>query len=328
MEFYTSKGGAIMLRFGILGCGGISTRFCTALEKESGVKIQAVAARDPAKAAAFGEQFGAERACSYEELVRDSDVDIVYIGTVHSHHAEQIKLCLEHGKSVLCEKPMVLHEKDARECFALAKEKNLLLMENMWVRSNPCFRQAQEWVKSGRIGEPRLVTAKFCFHSSYNPESRLYSEETAGGAIYDVGVYGIEFATGILGESPEFVTAAYQTVGTGVDGCASISLRFGSGAIASVLCAINVAAGDDAYIYGSKGSISMKHFWKAHDAVLFDEKGNEIDRFSADFEDGFSFQIQHVVELMERGATVSDLIPPGDTIVCANVFDKIIEKTH
>jgi predicted dehydrogenase len=313
-----------MLNFGILGCGGISDRFCKVLNTEQGVAISAVAARDIDRAAAFKARHKAGRACTYDELVRDRGVDIVYIGTVHSHHYEQIKMCLENGRHVLCEKPMVLHGAQARECFALAKERNLLLMEAMWVRCNPCVREATHWVREGLIGEVKLVKADFCYASRYVPESRIYNPGLAGGALYDVGVYVIEFATGILGENPSQVTGALQYAPTGVDTVTSLSLGFPGGAVASLTCAVNVSVPSTALIYGTEGHIRLDDFWKTHDATRYDNAGNITGSFHADFEDGFSFQIRHVVDLMNRGATESDLIPPEDTIVCADVFDALL----
>jgi predicted dehydrogenase len=319
-------GGKIMLNFGIMGCGGISDRFCDVLNKESGVALQAVAARDKAKAAAFAEKHGAKRACTYEELVQDNNVDIIYIGTVHNRRLEQIRLCLENGKHVLCEKPMTLHEAEAQECFALAKEKNLLLVENMWPRANPCLIKAREWVRDGKIGDIKLINASFSFNFPYDPKHRLYDAETAGGAIYDAGVYPIEFAIGILNEAPESVASIFKTVATGVDGSAGIILGFANGAIATLNCALTVKTPHDAYIYGNNGSIEInKDFLRAHDAILFDNNGKEIDRVHADFEDGFCYQIRHIVELIHKGATESNLIPPADTIACAKVFDLIFK---
>jgi predicted dehydrogenase len=313
-----------MLNFGILGCGGIADRFCNVLRKEPGAAIRAVAARDADKAAAFRDRHRAARSCSYAELVRDSGVDIVYIATVHSHHYEQIKLCLVNGKHVLCEKPMVLHGAQARECFALARQKNLFLMEAMWVRCNPCVREATRWVREGLIGEVKLIKADFCYASRYVPESRIYNPALAGGALYDVGVYVIEFATGILGENPSHISGALQYAPTGADVTTSVSLGFPCGAVASLNCAVNVSLPSTALIYGTGGYIQLDDFWRTHDATRYDNAGNIAEHFHAEFEDGFSYQIQHVVDLMKRGALESDLIPPADTLACADVFDTLL----
>jgi len=314
-----------MVRFGIMGCGGISDRFCSVLNKENGVSIQAVAARDLGKAEAFAKKHGANTSCTYEELVRDSKVDIVYIGTVHSHHYEQIKLCLENGKPVLCEKPMVLHGDDARECFALAKEKGLLLMEAMWTRMNPCIIEATCWVREGAIGDVKLVTADFCYNAPYDPESRIFNPELAGGALYDVGVYVVEFAGGILGEGPNHIAAAVQFAQTGADTYTALSLSYPGGAVASLTCGVTAATPHSGAVYGTKGSIVFSgEFWRTHDAICYDNGGNIVESFHEDFEDGFCYMIRHVVDLINSGAIESRLIPWKDTVACADLFDRVL----
>ncbi|MDR1688834.1 MAG: Gfo/Idh/MocA family oxidoreductase [Clostridiales bacterium] len=313
-----------MLKFGIMGCGGISSRFCAALSREKNVEVSAVAAREKAKAEEFAAKYNAKRALTYEELVKDTDVDIIYIGTVNSEHYRQIKLCLENGKNVLCEKPMVMTGKLARECFALAKEKKLFLMEAMWTRCNPCFLAAKKMVENGRIGEVKLISANFCFRNDFNPESRLYNKDLGGGALYDLGVYTIEFATGIMGVNPESVSGSLTYAATGVDEAASITLKFPGGALASLNSCFNVTAQNDANIYGTRGSILLKEFYTARDCYVFTENRVGDILLHEDFIDGFAYQIRHVVDLFERGCLVSDLIPPEDTIACADIFDTLL----
>ncbi|MDR1664601.1 MAG: Gfo/Idh/MocA family oxidoreductase [Clostridiales bacterium] len=314
------------VNFGILGCGSIARRFSRFLNNEKSANLKACAARDPEKAAVFAQENNAERACTYEELVRDPEVDAVYIATVHNRHYEQIKLCLENGKHVICEKPMVLHAAQARECFALAKKKNRLLMEGMWTRCLPAVRQATDWVSGGLIGEVKLVTANFCFNAPYDAESRIYNPLLAGGALYDVGVYVIEFATGVLRQNPENTAYAVARAATGADACVSLSLHFPSGAVASLNCAVNVNAPSDGIIYGTDGYIKLNDFWRAQAATRFDCDGNVAETFREGFDDGFRYEIRHVTDLIERGATESELIPPADTIACAEIFDQVLGR--
>ena len=180
------------VRFGIIGPGSIATRFATVLNTVDGVQLTAVASRDQAKAAAFAGKFGAAKAYgSYLELIQDSAVDVIYIGLTHNFHYEVAKLCLNHGKSVLCEKPLVTSQKDAAELAELAREKKVLLMEAMWTRCIPAFRKAREWVAGGRIGAVKLIDASFSFNAPFDPEHRLYDPKLAGGSLYDAGVYPI-----------------------------------------------------------------------------------------------------------------------------------------
>lgn len=314
------------VRFGIMGCGGISSRFCSVLNSVEGTVLQGVAARDPAKAKAFAGQYGAVKAyVSYEALARDEAIDIVYIGTIHSNHHELIRLCLENGRRVLCEKPMVLTAEVAKALTTLAEEKNLLLMEAMWTRCLPTIRKVREWVADKAIGEARLVTANFSGFAHYDSASRLFDPALAGGALYDVGVYVIEFATGVLGENPCSVSGAVHRAPSGVDDCVAISLTFPGGALASLNCGTNAWAPHTAAIYGTDGYIEIEaEFWRAKTVKRYDAKGELAEAFSIDFDDGFLYEIKHVMDLVERDATQSELIPWRDTIACAEVFDSLL----
>jgi predicted dehydrogenase len=188
------------VRFGIIGLGAIAARFASVLNTVPGVELVSVASSDKRKADAFAEKFGAKKAYdNYVELVNDDDVDVVYIALTHNFHFEAIKLCLSNRKGVLCEKPLAINKKDADYLTVLSKELNVLLMEAMWTRFIPAFKKAKEWVKSGTIGDVKLVNASFCFNVPFDPENRLYNPKLAGGSLFDAGVYPIEFTTGVLG---------------------------------------------------------------------------------------------------------------------------------
>ena len=199
-----SRGGIIMnVRFGIIGLGAIAARFASVLNTVEGVELVSVASRDKEKAEAFANKFGAKKSYNtYDDLVKDNEVDVVYVALTHNFHFDAIKLCLNNKKAVMCEKPLAINKKDADELVALSKKLNVLLMEAMWTRFIPAFKKAKEWVKSGRIGDVKLVNASFCFNVPFDPENRLYNPKLAGGSLFDAGVYPIEFTTGILGENP------------------------------------------------------------------------------------------------------------------------------
>lgn len=312
------------IRFGILGAGGISTRFAKVLKTVPGASLCGVATRDYSRAQTFADAFGGEAYESYEALAADNSIDIVYVGTIHNSHYDAVKLCLERGRNVLCEKPLVLHEREAQELSALAEEQGLFLMEAMWPRCNPVIRQATEWVRSGRLGAVKLVTASFCSNVPYNPHSRIYNPELAGGAIYDVGVYVIAFATGIVGEQPSQITGSLSYAPTGVDSCAAIALGFPSGAVASLTCGTNAKAPYTACVYGTEGHIVIEEFWRAKECCLYGNDGALLDAYSVEFEDGFSFQIEHVMDMLRQGKRQSDLVPLADSIACARVFDVLL----
>ena len=313
------------VRFGILGLGHISTRFASVLKTVEGVELGGVAAREPSRATAFAREFGAKRACrNYLELIEDPDVDIVYIGLTTNLHYEFARLCLEHKKAVMCEKPLVTTEKEALELTSLAEKNHTLLMEAMWTRCLPAFQCARKWVKEGRIGAVRLITANFCFNLGfYDPAARFYDPKLAGGSLFDVGVYLLDFASGILDEYPQQVQGLARITPSHVDAAASLSLIYPGGALASLNCAVDVRAAEETAIHGSQGRILLENCYGPKTCALFDEKGELLERFEDPEPDGFAHQIRHAADLFRRGELQSDLIPWQDSIACARTFDEL-----
>jgi predicted dehydrogenase len=313
------------IRFGIIGLGGIAERFASVLGTAEGARLVAVASREKSRSQAFAARFGAAKVCdSYLDLIRDPEVDAVYIALTHNFHYEFAQACLEHGKALLCEKPLVTNRKDAEALAALSRSKKVLLMEAMWTRCIPAFRKAKEWVREGRIGQVKFVDAAFCFKAPYDPEGRLFNPKLAGGGLYDAGVYPLEFATGILGEAPTTVTGAAAIGETGVDYFASMSLGFPSGAVASLACGITAQVPRDARVYGEDGSIVVYDFLGSRKCELFGPDGASLETFESDFKDGFIFEIEHFADLYRRGEIESDLIPLRDSIDCAGIFDALM----
>lgn len=315
------------VRFGIIGLGGIALRFAKVLNTAENVELKAVASREMSRSKAFAQKFNAGKAYdNYSELINDGEVDVVYVATTHNFHYEIVKECLSHGKGVICEKPFVLHKKDAEELATLSRSKNVLLMEAMWSRFIPAFRKAREWVKAGKIGDVRLVNASFCFNMPFDPKSRLYDPEVAGGSLYDAGVYPIEFTTGILGENPTAVTGLAKFCPTGVDEYAALSMSFESGALASLSCGVSAAASQDARIYGTEGHIIVYSFLSSKKCELYNNENKLVECFEEDFEEGFIFQIEHFRDLYLNKKIESGIIPHKDSIACAGIFDELMKQ--
>ena len=189
-----------MVRWGILGCGGIARRMAAVIPEARDARLVAAAARDKERAAVFAARFGADKAYgSYEELAADKEVDAVYVATIHPAHTAAVELCLRAGKAVLCEKPLTMSAREARRLFDLAEACGVPLLEAMWTRYLPAWRRARDLVQEGAIGELRSMQADFCFNSPYDPASRLYAPELGGGALWDVGIYGCHVLIHMLG---------------------------------------------------------------------------------------------------------------------------------
>ena len=312
------------VRYGIIGLGTISNKFADAVNREKDIELVAVAARDQARADAFAKKYKAKKAYgNYDVLMDDPDVDIIYIGVTHNFHYDLVKQCLNKRKAVLCEKPLVLTKKEAQELTDLAQKNNTLLMEAMWTRCMPAYRKAQEWVRAGKIGHVSLINASFCFNGEYDPESRWYNPKLAGGSLFDVGVYPVEFSMGITGEHPSQVTGVAKIAPTGVDESAAFSMIFPGGAVASLACGFTTDAMDEAVIYGTEGKIIVENCFGLTRAELYEGRDKKVAKFEEKTANGFIYQARHCAGLFREGRIQSDLIPWADTVACAGVFDTL-----
>jgi predicted dehydrogenase len=314
----------VKTKFGILGCGGIARRFAKALQLSESGELYAAAARDASRAQELIESYGGQKAYgSYLDLILDEKVEIVYISLVHNYHYEAAKLCVEHGKAVICEKPFFVTEREAVALTDLAREKGVLVMEAMWTRCLPAFLKAKEWARSGAIGEIKLIDAAFCFRFPFSPQHRLFNPETAGGALLDAGVYPYEFITGILGEKPVEIKAVAQKAPSGVDETVVMAMRFESGILASAMTSLGVKVSETAHIYGTNGYIKVYGFLRTRKCELFNDQDEVVDCFTDAQEEGFVHEIEHVTDLYRRKMTESPLIPMQDSIDFVRSVDGI-----
>ncbi len=315
------------VKYGIMGLGEIAHRFAKVLKTMEEVELIAVASSDENRAKQFANEYDVEKYFEgYEALAADSEVDVVYIAQTHDRHYELIKLCIEHKKGIICEKPMVLTEEQAVEVTSLAKENKVLLMEAMWSRFIPTFQKAKEWVLGGRIGTVKLVQASFCFDFPYDATHRLYKMETAGGSLYDAGVYPIEFTTGILDEYPTEVKAVATFCESNVDDSVAMSMKFKSGALATLSCGFRATTNRNAYIYGDNGHVVVYDFLGAKKTECYDRNNQLCEIFESEFEDGFCYEIKHFTELFRTGKIESEIMPYRDNIATSKIFENVMEQ--
>jgi predicted dehydrogenase len=318
------KGVNMNIKFGIIGPGRISSRFAKVLNTMEGVELVSVASTDQSRADAFASKFGVKKAYhNYLDVITDNQVDIIYVGLTHNFHYGVVKLCLEHHKAVLCEKPLVITQQDAEELVALAGKNKTLLMEAMWTRCLPAFQVAKNWDKAGRIGQVKLITANFCYQKEYDPDNRQFNPRLSGGGLYDVGIYPINFAAGILSEYPDEVNGLAKISPSGVDELSVVSMSFPGGALAYLACGFTVEAKDSAVIYGTGGHIVLENCYGPQKCDLYNEEGRLIDQFFEPVADGFVYEIRHCADLFLQGKVESDLIPWQDTIACTGIFDSL-----
>lgn len=308
-------------RWAILGPGNIAHTFAQALSAWPDAKLEAVASRSLDRAQAFAGQYGAPRAYgSYAELAASSEFDAVYIATPHPQHCEAALLCMEHGHPVLVEKPMVINAAQARRLADCACANGVFLMEAMWTRFLPAMAQARRWIAEGRIGEPRLLTADFSFRAGSDPHSRLLDPALGGGALLDVGIYVMELATMIFGAQPVAAHGEAFIGPTGVDEQTAITLRYGSGALAVLTCAVRTQGHQTAVLCGTEGRIEFGQFWKAQSLRLVCGDAVEELKFPL-MVNGFEYQIREVMDCIAADRIESPLLTHQESCAVQEMMD-------
>ncbi len=324
-EYPANSGSKRAIRWGIIGTGNICSVFATALSSMEGVRLAAVASRDLKRAEEFAKRFGFDRAYgSYEELAKDPEVEVIYIGTPHPEHRENAALCIRNGKGILCEKPFTLNGKDSRYLAGLATEHGVFLMEAMWTKFLPVTCKVKEWLKEGRIGNIKHVKASFGFYSEFNPEGRLYNPRLGGGALLDVGVYPISYVIHMVDRLPEQVFSSALFGRTGVDEQNGILMKFPQGILAQISSAVSAEIGQDAEIIGTEGRIYVPRFWSAEEAMLYNADNELVENIEEPFQvNGYVYEAEEVNRCLREGLIESKLLPLKDTLAIMEIMDQL-----
>lgn len=313
-----------LINWGILGTGTIANNFAQGLNMLPNAKLHAVASRSKEKAIEFCKKYDTAKAYgSYEELAKDKEIDIVYIATPNTLHKEHTILCLNSGKAVLCEKPFTINALETEEIINLARERKLFLMEAMWSRFFPIMKKVCTWINEGAIGEVRMLTADFGFRREGLREDRKYNINRGGGALLDVGVYPISFASMIFGKIPKSITGIASICDTGVDDQSSMLLGYDEGQLAILSCAINTNTPKEARILGTKGSIYIPNFSHATSATLsiIDKKPETIEIPLEG--NGYNYEASVVMDYLNTDKLESELMPLDESLSIMKVMDKL-----
>lgn len=311
-------------RWGIMATGMIAHQLAQALKDSPTAVMTAVGSRTQDSADKFGDQWDIpNRHASYEALAHDPNVDIVYIATPHSHHYDNMKLCLKAGKHVLCEKAFTLDAAQAAECIALAREKNLFLMEAMWMRFMPAIQQIRHWVEAGEIGEVRLIQANFSFHLPFDPKHRLYNPELGGGALLDLGIYPLSFTTFLLG-LPDEIKSHTQLAATGVDGLDTMLLIYNDGPTASLMCSMEIDRPIEAFVAGTAGTIKVHAPFFYPTQVTVTKQGREPVTHHIPYQgNGYIHEVEEVHSCLRQGRIESNIISLEETLNLMKLMDKL-----
>ncbi len=312
------------VRWGILATGGIARLFTKDLLAH-GHHVTAVGSRSQANARSFADQLDIERAHgSYDALVSDPDVDVVYVATPHNVHAENAIGALAHGKHVLVEKAFTVNAAEAQKVVDLARSRGLLAMEAMWTRFLPHMRFVRETVSSGRIGEVRSVHADHTQKLTSDPAHRLNNPALAGGALLDLGVYPLSFAHDILG-APDQVTAVATMRDTGVDASVATVMTHRRGAVSTTYSTMESRGPNRAVVLGSEGRIEIDSVWYSPAPVsVYDARNKPVDSFNEPVTGrGMQHQAAEVERLLTAGETESPLMTLNDSVEVMETMDRI-----
>lgn len=317
------------VKWGIVGTGNISTQFAQGLQEVEHAQIAAVASRSIDSAKAFAQAYDIPKYNgSYEDMAKDPALDIIYIGTPHPQHYENVMLFLEAGFAVVCEKPLGVNAAQTERMIAKAREKNVFFMEGMWTRFFPAFQKALEWVKSGRIGQPKVLHAVFGYDGSANKAQWRFRHDMAGGALLDVGIYPLALTFAMFGSDPVKVTTS-ACIENGVDEYNTFTFEYADGRVAVLTDGIGIKLNNHVYIGGTDGSVLLGEGWWHPDLAEFAPFGEtdvgispNRDVFSQPYAaTGFQYEAAAVQRHYLNGLKEAPEMPLDETLKIARMMD-------
>ncbi|MDR2102668.1 MAG: Gfo/Idh/MocA family oxidoreductase [Treponema sp.] len=312
------------VNWALVGTGSIVKKFLAGLRAAEGAHAAAVVSRTKENADRFAAQYGIGKAyASYEDMLNDSAIDVVYIGTPHTTHKDYAVRALKAKKAVLCEKPVSINAGELGEMIKTARENGVFFMEAMWTRFLPPLYKVREWISGGLIGDVRMVQASFCFNSPWNPAGRLLDINMGGGSLLDAGVYPISLASMAFGGRKSEGIRAFLGIGkTGVDEEFAGIISWGEKRLAQVCSALFMSAANDAWIYGSQGRIHIPGFVFAHSADLIHD-GRLPYHYEPNFvSNGYNYQAEEVMRCIREGKLESEIMPQGESLNIMEIMDE------
>lgn len=312
-----------MFRLGIIGAGWIAEKMAQALAPLHDIEAYAIASRSIDKAQAFAREHNIPKAYgSYEEMVADPDIDLVYIATPHSHHFEHTMLALEHGKPVLVEKAFTANAAEAEKLIGTAREKGLFITEAIWTRYMPLSHKVKEIMESGIIGEPRIITATLCYMMEH--KERIVKAELCGGALLDLGVYVLNFARMYFGTDIVRTVSNCHLGPSGMDMHECISLSYADGKMANLQAGALCLNDRQGIISGTEGYIRIDNIncpecievWRNYELVERYVKPEEMIN-------GYEYQVIECKRCIEDGLKESPMMPHQETIDIMKQMDAL-----
>ena len=302
---------------GIMGSGNIAGIMAGTINKMKNVRVYAVASRQQVHADVFAGKYGCKKAYgSYADLVADKKVDLIYVATPHSEHYENVKMCLEAGKPVLCEKAFTLNAAQAEELVRIAAEHKVFLAEAMWTRYMPMLTTIREVIGSGIIGEPKTYVI--------SDKERLTNRALGGGALLDVGVYTINFALMIFGHNISKIASCCTFTETGVDEQNAICLQYYDGKAANLNSSMVSLSDRQGIIYGTKGFAVVENINNFESIAVYDKQYKKVASYKCPKQiSGYEYEVAACIDAIKCGQIECAQMPHSETLRVMRIMDEI-----
>lgn len=311
------------MNVGILGAGRIAATMAKTLNGMAEAKAYAVASRSFEKAKRFAEENKVEKAYgSYEEMLADEKIDLVYIATPHSHHLEHGKLCISYGKPVLCEKSFTANAAQARELLDYAAEKKVFITEAIWTRYMPSRTMIDEVIRSGELGEIKMISANLGYELT--GKERMIRPELAGGALLDVGVYTLNFASMVLGDDVVKMTSECVKTDTGVDGQDAVILTYRDGKLAVLHTGMWADTEQYGMIYGTKGYMIACNINNISEIQIYTPDRKLVRSMQVPEQiTGYEYEVLACKRALEAGELECSEMPHSETLTIMEWMDQL-----
>ncbi len=311
------------MKIGILGCGVMAETFADTLRQMGEVECCAAASRTLKRAEEFAGKYGFKKAYgSYEELCADPEVELIYIATPHSSHFDNMKLCIRHKKPVLCEKSFTVNAREAEQIREYAEQEQVFVAEAIWTRYMPSRNMIQEIIDSGIIGDISVLTANLSYPISH--KERIMRPELAGGALLDIGVYGVNFAMMHFGTDIERIESSVRMTDTGVDAMESITIFFRGGRMAVLTHDIYSRSDRKGIFYGEKGYIIVENINNPQSISVYDTEDRLVRRMDVPKQiSGYEYEVLECIDAVRSGEKESTSMPLSDTIKVMEIMDQL-----
>ncbi len=311
------------VNIGIMGAGNIASVMAETIKRMKGVRLYAVASREKIRAEVFAGKHGCKKAYgSYEELAKDSKIDLIYVATPHSEHFENAKLCLINGKPVLCEKAFTANAYQAEELFRIAQENGVFITEGMWTRYMPMLTTIREVVGSGVIGEPKTLTANLGY--VIDKVERLQNPALAGGALLDVGVYTLNFALMIFGNNIDKIHSCCTYTDTGVDQQNTITIQYMDGKCAVLNSSMVSLSDRKGIIYGTKGFAIVENINNFESIAVYDTSYKKLAEYKRPKQiSGYEYEVEACIRAIRDHQMECVEMPHSETIRVMKMMDNL-----